>query len=60
MTRIEALAIAAPLVAAVAMGLFVLAAAVKQVDSLNRLEERSAAQTASRLALEPAEDGGKQ
>jgi hypothetical protein len=103
MTRVEALAIAAPLVAAVAMGLFVLvtnyfddkatakraaakaadqnaaagnslareiaeaktgsrallAAAVKQVDSLNRLEERSAAQTASRLALEPAEDGGK-
>jgi hypothetical protein len=37
-----------------------LAAAIKQVDSLNRLEERSAAQTASRLALEPAEDGGKQ
>ncbi|HEV7880220.1 hypothetical protein [Bradyrhizobium sp.] len=37
-----------------------LAAAVKQLDSLNRLEERSAAQTASRLAFELAEDGGKQ
>jgi hypothetical protein len=36
-----------------------LAAAVKQLDALNRLEERSAAQTASRLAFEPAEDGGK-
>jgi hypothetical protein len=36
-----------------------LAAAVKQLDSLNRLEARSAAQTASRRALEPAEDGGE-
>lgn len=31
-----------------------LAAAVEQVDSLNRLEERSAAQTISPLALESA------
>jgi hypothetical protein len=37
-----------------------LAAAVKQLDSLNRLEARSAAQTASRRALEPAEDGGEE
>jgi hypothetical protein len=103
MTRIEALAIAAPLIVAAAGGLFVLvtnyfddkatakraatraavldataqdpldreiaearigskallAAAVKQLDSLNRLEARSAAQTASRRALEPAEDSGK-
>jgi hypothetical protein len=103
MTRIEALAIAAPLVVAAALGLFglatnyfddkatakraaakaagrdavagdpldreiaeartgsraLLAAAVKQLDSLNRLEARSAAQTASRPALEPVEDGGK-
>ena len=103
MTRIEALAIAAPLVVAVALGLFglatnyfddkatakrvaakaaahdaaaenpldreiaeartgsraLLAAAVKQLDSLNRLEARSAAQTASRRALEPVEDGGE-
>jgi Flp pilus assembly protein TadG len=36
-----------------------LAAAVKQLDTLNRLEERSAAQTRSRLALEPVEDGGE-
>ena len=36
-----------------------LAAAVKQLDSLNRLEARSAAQTASRRALEPVEDGGE-
>lgn len=35
-----------------------LAAAVKQLDSLNRLEAHSAAQTASRRALEPVEDGG--
>jgi hypothetical protein len=34
-----------------------LAAAVKQLDSLNRLEERSAAQ--SNLALEPAGDGAE-
>jgi hypothetical protein len=103
MTRIEALAIAAPLVAAAAMGLFVLAtnyfddkatakraaakaagrdaaagnslereiaeartgsrallvAAIKQLDSLNRLEERSAAQKTSRLVLEPAGDGAE-
>jgi hypothetical protein len=102
MTRIEALAIAAPLVAAAALGLFglatnyfddkatakraaakasrdaaagnpldrelteartgsraLLAAAVKQLDSLNRLEARSAAETASRRALEPVEDGGE-
>jgi hypothetical protein len=103
MTRIEALAIAAPLVVAAAMGLFVLAtnyfddkatakraaakaagreaaagnslereiaeartgsrallvAAIKQLDSLNRLEERSAAQKTSRLALEPAGDGAE-
>jgi 5-bromo-4-chloroindolyl phosphate hydrolysis protein len=103
MTQIEVLAAAAPLVVAVAMGLFVLAtnyfddkatakrvaakaadlataagepldrelaeartgsrallaAAVKQLDSLNRLEARSAAQTASRRALEPVEDGGE-
>jgi hypothetical protein len=36
-----------------------LAAAVKQLDSLNKLEARSAAQTASRRALEPVEDGGE-
>ena len=103
MTQVEALAIAAPLVVAAAMGLFVLAtnyfddkatakraaakaagqdaaagnpldreiaeartgsrallaAAVKQLDSLNRLEERSAARTMSRLALESAEDGAE-
>jgi hypothetical protein len=103
MTRIEALAIAAPLVVAAALGLFglatnyfddkatakraaakaagrdaaaansldreiaeakigsraLLAAAVKQVDSLNRLEERSAAQKTSGLALEPAGDGAE-
>jgi 5-bromo-4-chloroindolyl phosphate hydrolysis protein len=103
MTRIEALAIAAPLVVAAALGLFglatnyfddkatakraaakaaglgaaagnsldreiaeartgsraLLAAAVKQLDSLNRLEARSAAQTTSRRALEPVEDGGE-
>lgn len=35
-----------------------LAAAVKQLESLNRLEARSAAETASRRALETAEDGG--
>jgi hypothetical protein len=102
MMTIETLAVAAPILVAVAVGLFgfvtnyfddkatakraaakaagrdaaagnsldreiaeaktgsraLLAAAVKQVDSLNRLEERSA-QTSSRLALEPAEDGGK-
>jgi hypothetical protein len=33
-----------------------LVAAIKQLDSLNRLEERSAAQKTSRLALEPAGD----
>jgi hypothetical protein len=103
MTRVEALAIAAPLLAAAAVGSFVLvtnyfdnkatakraaakaagqdaaagnpldreiaeaktgsrallAAAVKQLDFLNRLEARSAAQTASRRALEPVEDGGE-
>jgi hypothetical protein len=103
MTQIEALAIAAPLVVAAVLGLFVmvtnyfddkatakraaakaagrdataenpldreiaeartgsralLAAAVKQLDSLNRLVARSAAQTASRRALEPVEDGGE-
>jgi hypothetical protein len=103
MTRVEMLAIAAPLVAAAALGLFglatnyfddkatakraaakaasrdaaagdpldreiaeaktesraLLAAAVKQLDALNRLEARSAAQTASRRALEPVEDGGE-
>ena len=36
-----------------------LAAAVKQLDSLNRLEARSAAQTAPLRALEPVEDGGE-
>jgi hypothetical protein len=36
-----------------------LAAAVKQLNSLNRLEARSAAETASRRALEPVEDGGE-
>jgi 5-bromo-4-chloroindolyl phosphate hydrolysis protein len=36
-----------------------LAAAVKQLDSLNRLEERSAAQKTSSLALEPAGDGAE-
>jgi 5-bromo-4-chloroindolyl phosphate hydrolysis protein len=36
-----------------------LAAAVKQLDSLNRLEARSAAQAASRRAFEPAEDDGE-
>ena len=36
-----------------------LAAAVKQLDSLNRLEARSTAHTASGRALEPVEDGGK-
>ena len=103
MTRVEALAIAAPLIVAAVLGLFgmatnyfddkatakraaakaaglgaaagdsldreiaeaktgskaLLAAAVKQLDSLNRLEARSAAQTASRRALEPVEDGGE-
>ena len=103
MTEIEALAFAAPLVVATALGLFVfatnyfddkatakraatraavsdataqdsldreiaeartgsralLAAAVRQLDSLNRLEARSAAQTASHRALEPVEDGGE-
>jgi hypothetical protein len=36
-----------------------LAAAVKQLESLNRLEAHSAAQTASRRALEPVENGGE-
>jgi hypothetical protein len=36
-----------------------LAAAVKQLDSLNRLEARSAAERASRRALESVEDGGE-
>ena len=36
-----------------------LAAAVKQLDSLKRLEARSAAQKVSRRALEPVEDGGE-
>ncbi len=36
-----------------------LAAAVKQIDSLSRLEARSAAQTASGHALEPAGDGSE-
>jgi hypothetical protein len=36
-----------------------LAAAAKQLDSLNRLEARSAARTISRRALEPVEDGGE-
>jgi hypothetical protein len=103
MTRIEALAIAAPLVVAAALGLFglatnyfddkatakraaakaagrdaaagnpldrelteartgsraLLAAAVKQLDALNRLEARSAARTTSPRALEPVQDGGE-
>ena len=103
MTRVEALAIAAPLIVATVLGLFglatnyfddkatakraaakaaglgaaaadsldreiaeartgsraLLAAAVKQLDSLNRLEAHSAAQTASRRALEPVADGGE-
>jgi 5-bromo-4-chloroindolyl phosphate hydrolysis protein len=36
-----------------------LVAAIKQLDSLNRLEERSAAQKTSRLVLEPAGDGAE-
>lgn len=103
MMTIETLAVAAPILVAVALGLFalatnyfddratakraatqapgpdatagnlldreiaeartgsraLLAAAAKQLESLNRLEERSAAQTTSRLALEPAGDSAE-